>query len=296
MQKNRLFQIIYHLLTHKHTTAEELSEKLEVSVRTIYRDLDALSSANIPIYTETGRNGGIFLMDHFVLEQAVFSEEEQQELLSIMQEYSTTQNNTILEKLSAIFHTKYEDWLDIDLSNWGSKKTIECIFKTLKQAIFQQLCIIITYAGSNGATKQRTIHPYQLCFRSKDWYVHAYCTSAKEMRYFKLKRILEISETNETFTRQVISKEKPMQQRDYPEIILRFSKEVAYRIYDEFDISQITKMEDGSYQVKANMPIDSWFIGYLLSFSTAVEVIQPLSVKEAVKQQVQAIYDQYYRS
>lgn len=55
-------------------------------------------------------------------------------------------------------------------------------------------------------------------------------------------------------------------------------------------------MEDGTYQVKANMPIDSWFIGYLLSFSTAVEVIQPLSVKEAVKQQVQAIYDQYYRS
>lgn len=61
MQESRLFKIVYHLLDKGRATASELAEKFEVSVRTIYRDIDALSGAGIPIYAEAGRNGGIYL-------------------------------------------------------------------------------------------------------------------------------------------------------------------------------------------------------------------------------------------
>ena len=80
MQESRLFKIVYHLLDKGKATAPELAEKFEVSVRTIYRDIDALSGAGIPVYTETGRNGGIYLMNDFVLDKAVLSEEEKQEI------------------------------------------------------------------------------------------------------------------------------------------------------------------------------------------------------------------------
>lgn len=83
MQESRLFKIIYHLLDKGQVTAPELAEKFEVSVRTIYRDIDALSEAGIPVYTETGRNGGIRLMNHFVLERAIFSEEENRRYLRL---------------------------------------------------------------------------------------------------------------------------------------------------------------------------------------------------------------------
>lgn len=73
MQESRLFQILYHLLGKGHATAPELAEKFEVSVRTIYRDINALSGAGIPVYAETGRNGGIHLMDDFVLNRALLS-------------------------------------------------------------------------------------------------------------------------------------------------------------------------------------------------------------------------------
>ena len=63
MQESRLFKIVYHLLDKGRATASELAEKFEVSVRTIYRDIDALSGAGIPIYAEAGRNGGIYLMN-----------------------------------------------------------------------------------------------------------------------------------------------------------------------------------------------------------------------------------------
>jgi site-specific DNA recombinase len=71
MQESRLFKIVYHLLDKGRATAPELAEKFEVSVRTIYRDIDALSGAGIPIYAEAGRNGGIYLMNDFILDKAV---------------------------------------------------------------------------------------------------------------------------------------------------------------------------------------------------------------------------------
>ncbi len=82
MQESRLFKIVYHLLDKGRATAPELADKFEVSVRTIYRDIDALSSAGIPIYAEPGRNGGIFLLQDFVLDRALLSENEKLEVLT----------------------------------------------------------------------------------------------------------------------------------------------------------------------------------------------------------------------
>lgn len=92
MQESRLFKIVYHLLDKGQATASELAEKFEVSVRTIYRDIDVLSGAGIPVYTETGRNGGIYLMRDFVLDKAVLSEEEEREILAALQSVNAAQN------------------------------------------------------------------------------------------------------------------------------------------------------------------------------------------------------------
>ena len=85
MQINRLFEIIYLLLNKKLTTASELAEYFEVSVRTIYRDIDTLSSAGIPIYALQGKGGGISLLDNYVLDKSVLSEREQNEILFALQ-------------------------------------------------------------------------------------------------------------------------------------------------------------------------------------------------------------------
>ena len=114
MQESRLFKIVYHLLDKGQATAPELAEKFEVSVRTIYRDIDALSGAGIPVYAEAGRNGGIHLMSDFVLDKAVLSEEEKQEILTALQSINLTNNigiNQTLQKLSAIFCISSENWL-----------------------------------------------------------------------------------------------------------------------------------------------------------------------------------------
>lgn len=126
MQESRLFKIVYYLLDKGKVTAPELAEKFEVSTRTIYRDIDALSGAGIPIYAETGRNGGIYLMNGFVLDKVVLSEEEKQEILTALQSINTIQsvnNSQTLQKLSAMFNINSENWLEVDFSRWGNKGT-----------------------------------------------------------------------------------------------------------------------------------------------------------------------------
>lgn len=107
MSDSRLFKILYYRLDKGRTTAPVLADQFEVSLRTIYRDVEALSGAGIPIYTESGRNGGICLLHDFVLDKTLLSEPERQEILAAVQTISATgypSEDDMLTKLSALFH------------------------------------------------------------------------------------------------------------------------------------------------------------------------------------------------
>lgn len=178
MQESRLFKIVYYLLDKGQATAPELAEKFEVSVRTIYRDIDALSGAGIPIYAEAGRNGGIHLMSDFVLDKAILSEEEKQEILAALQSINYAQNSSssqTLQKLSAVFHLSSENWLEVDFSRWGNKGTDNEKFELLKSAIIYQKCVKITYANSYGTISERIVQPLKMSYKSVSWYLKAYC-------------------------------------------------------------------------------------------------------------------------
>ena len=81
MKQNRLFGIIYLLLSKNTMTAKELSEYFEVSTRTIYRDIELLSELNIPIYMSKGKNGGIFLLENYKFDKSLLTNEEQNQIL-----------------------------------------------------------------------------------------------------------------------------------------------------------------------------------------------------------------------
>lgn len=120
MQINRLFQIIYHLLENGKSSAPELAQKFEVSVRTIYRDLDTLSAAGIPIYATQGKGGGISLLEDYVLDRSLFSEKEKEQILLALQGIASVEGgnaNELLSKLSALFQIKGTDWIEVDFSD-----------------------------------------------------------------------------------------------------------------------------------------------------------------------------------
>jgi len=294
MQESRLFKIVYHLLDKGQATASELAEKFEVSVRTIYRDIDALSGAGIPIYTETGRNGGIHLMNDFVLDKAVLSEEEREEILTALQSINSAHNisgSQTLQKLSAIFHLNSENWLEVDFSRWGNNGTDNEKFALLKSAVIHRKSIKICYANTYEVISERIVQPHKLVYKGKAWYLQAFCTEKQDWRIFKLNRILNLDILNESFPNRNVVRPMDTSTGEYNQITLRFPKEMAYRVYDEFDKTQIQRLENGDLIVSARMPEDAWLTGFLLSFGTKVDILSPVYLKEIVAEQAKLIYE-----
>ncbi|MCM1047192.1 MAG: YafY family transcriptional regulator [Clostridiales bacterium] len=294
MRESRLFKIVYYLLDKGAATAPELAEKFEVSVRTIYRDIDALSSAGIPIYAESGRNGGIHLMNDFVLDKAVLSKEEKLEILTALQSINTTPNiesNQTLQKLSAIFNLSTESWFEADFSRWGNNGSDNEKFELLKTAVIRRKCVKIRYANSYEVISERIVQPCKLAYKSTAWYLKAFCLKKQDYRIFKLNRILDLEVLNETFPHRDFPLPLDNTQVEYNRITLRFPKEMSYRVYDEFDTDQIQREENGDLVASANMPEDSWLIGFILSFGAQVEILAPAYLKEIVAAQAKLIYE-----
>lgn len=202
MQESRLFKILYYLLDRGHATAPELAERFEVSVRTVYRDIDALSGAGIPVYTETGRNGGIYLMNNYMLDRTVLSDGEKMEILSALQGMGTIGNGNgkaAFEKLSGLFRVQPENWYEMDFSRWGSQTADTEKFETLKTAVISHNRVEILYAGAGQEKMKRTVEPFKLLYKSNAWYLKAWCTEKEALRLFKLNRILEWKLLEESF-------------------------------------------------------------------------------------------------
>ena len=294
MQESRLFKIVYYLLNKGQATAPELAEKFEVSVRTIYRDVDALSEAGIPVYAEAGRNGGIHLMKDFVLNKTVLSKQEKQEILTALQSIHSVQNmgsSETLQKLSALFRLSSQNWLEVDFSRWGSRESDNKKFELLKSAVIHKKCMQIRYASSYEAISERVVHPYKLVYKARAWYLQAFCTVRQDWRTFRCNRILDLQILNESFPHREFPKSAESYEGKADQITLRFPKEMTYRVYDEFDETQIQRQDNGDLIVSARMSADKWLVGFLLSFGTQVDVLSPAHLKNALAQQARLIYE-----
>lgn len=288
MSYSRLFQIVYHLLEHGKTPSHVLAERFEVSVRTIYRDVDALSAAGVPIYTEPGRNGGIALMDHYVLNRAVLSEQEQEQLITALHSLSKflgTGADETLSKLSGLFRTPESEWLQIDLSRWGSQHEGQEVFPTLREAILSHRVITFLYAGSYGHTESRQTLPVKLIFKGQAWYLQAFCLNRQAYRTFKLSRIQNLTVTE----REALPPYPPppidgksWETEQAVKLTLRFSPALAFRVYDEFAPQTVIPLPDGSFQVETSFPPGNWIDGYLLSFGPLIEILEPTWLRRRI--------------
>ena len=297
MQTNRLFQIIYILLNKKTTTARELAEEFNVSTRTIYRDVDVLSLAGIPLYTEKGKGGGISLLPDFVLNKSLLSEGEQTEILSALQglqAVQATEAGEVLQKLSSVFNKNVTPWLDVDFSDWGGYG-VE-VFQGLKTAILEQKVAEFDYYSTYGEKTTRKIEPIQLWFKSKTWYVKGFCLLRQDVRLFRLSRIRNLHVSSKVFEQRNLLEtepDTPCAQRPNSDVTLKLkiAPEMTYRIFDEFEKGE--PQPDGSHIVTVTWPEDEWVYGFIMSFGDFCEVLEPAHVREIVREKLTKMAKMY---
>ena len=289
MRDSRLFRILYYILEKGKVTANELSEKFEVSVRTIYRDIDVISSAGIPIYATQGKGGGIEIADDFVLKKSLLSEKEQEQILVALkglEGINKQYENELLTKLSAFFKIKNTNWIEVDFTNWQKDNEYDELFNDIKSAIINKNIIRFTYFSSNEKETSREVKPIRLLFKGWDWYVYTFCLLRNEFRYFKLSRIRDLKILDENFedSYEDVVLIKKMEYKDTVHVKLKFDRKVAFRVYDE--MGDIKEDEEGNLYAEMELPNDYNLYNYIFSFGESVEVLEPIEIRNNIRDMI----------
>ncbi len=299
MRNERLFQLLYLLLQKGRLDAPFLARELGVSVRTVYRDVDALSASGVPVYATQGKGGGISLLPGYTFDRGLLSEGEQNQILFALQSLRLTdvQSDALVNKLGAMFHKPDANWIEVDFSRWGHSRVDHRRFDELKNAIVGKRVLNIRYCGASGAASWRRVKPFKLVFKDRYWYLQAWCLKADDYRLFKVSRITESKAEEETFA-DAFEDAPPLEfgmpgETKLHKAQLLFSPEAAYRVYDEFDGEMIQKQADGSLLVETEMPEEGWFIDYLLSFGEFLTVLEPREWKTHLAENAQKIADHF---
>lgn len=289
--------MVFLLVRKEHITAREMAEYFGVSKRTILRDIDTLSIAGIPIYTTKGKGGGVQILKEFTLDKTILTKEERERIvngLQVMQATNIPNTDQLLTKISALFKNEnIPSWIDVDFSYFGSSENEKNKFTSIQVSILNKRVIQFDYFTSELQHSRRTVEPLRLLFRYQAWYVFGYCRYRQDYRFFRTSRMKEIFVTEELFDRE-LNKDMVMEpdygQSDNLKLCkLRFSSEIAHRVYDEYDEDHVQIAEDKSFIVTEYYPINEWFIQHLLSFGAYVEVLEPAEVRDLMKERAKAI-------
>ncbi len=293
---------MYLLSEKKCIKASKLAEHFEVSVRTIYRDVETLSMAGIPIYSKKGKYGGIAILDNFVFEKSIVSEDEQIQILAAIQSIQEVEKGTIndlLVKLSGLFQIKNPNWISIDFSDWSNEH--QELFQRIKFAIVKTRILKFDYYGRIGDISTRKVEPIQLWFKGYAWYLRGYCQEKHAIRVFKLSRMKRVECLDESFEKKELNiedKEEVDKYIDSPQnkisFFMKIDKCMAYQVFDYFEEHEIKSNEDGTFTVSLNYPKDEWLYGMIMSFGNHAKVISPESLKSEVANRFKEAYENYF--
>ncbi len=294
MKIDRLLSITTILLNRGTVTARELAERFGVSLRTIYRDIDALSEAGIPVYTSQGVSGGISILEDYTLGRLPVSDQEKDGILLALQALTATrfpEADRALEKLSALFRNAHTDWVSVNFSAYGISAKEREKFETIRKCILEARLLSFDYTSGKGEVSQRTVEPVKLWFWGEAWYVWAFCRTKDAYRTFKVSRMKNPKTGQEQFLprRDVSFEEYVATLSDTrPQVWLKMKifPRARYRCYDLFDFGQIKPNEDGTLQVEACLPESEWLYGMLLSFGCDLEVLEPRHIREILAERM----------
>lgn len=304
---DKLFQMYMELLTHKKLTAGYLAKKLEISTRTVYRYIDALSLSNIPIRADKGTNGGIMLCEESKLYANTLTKQEFNTLLTALDNLENTggkldtvdrikQKITSLEKLSESDSFSLTNrHIVVENSYHANSKKIESKIRSLDRAIDKSLVVRIKYHDRNGSVTEREIEPYSFVVKDGEWYIYAWCLLRGEQRLFKLTRITHIVTSEKIFEKRNVSKDWKLFYDIYADtvdIVIKVNKNCRYDIEEWLGIEAFSQNRNKDIAT-ASVKADKALYSKLLSFGNGIEVLSPEFIRDKLKETVVMLNEKY---
>ena len=308
MKVDRLVSIIMILLDKKRIGAQELADMFEVSLRTIYRDIDAISMAGIPVRGVSGAGGGFEIMQEYKLDKKVFSTDDLSALLMGLSSLSgMIRGDELVHALAKVksfipadrakdIELK-ADQIHIDTSPWMGNKNIQSNLGQIKTALDESRLLTFEYSDRHGDRTVRTVEPYQLVLKSNHLYLQGYCHKRSDYRLFKLSRMSNLQIREEIFTPREY--QKPI--LDFAETLetmqtkikIRIHRSVVDRMLDFCSCEDISPDGDEYYTVSFPFIENDYYYDLLLGFGAQCECLEPLHIRAEMKRKIQMIADLY---
>lgn len=317
MRLHRLVAILLLLESRGRIKARELAEALETSVRSIYRDVDTLGEAGVPIISTSGPGGGLALMPGYTLDLKTIHNDDIIQLyltgLGIrsgggsesgqrLQAALLKLEKTLPESYQPDLHkAKSRFWFD-DTPWWSEKKPLPCL-ETIRAGIWKSLKLKLHYRKPGRESAVRTVRPYGLVVKQGDWYLAAYCETAQDLRIFRCERVEQAELEEEEFEippdfrLETFWKEKEggfkQHRRDeerYP-VVLRMD-DPALLLKADLDILDINR-QDGETWVTVNMYGYEVACRDLLPWIGVAEVMEPGEIRTYVREKLEEMHSRY---
>ncbi len=308
MKFGRLVAIVMLLLQRKKINGKELAEMFEVSLRTIYRDIEAINAAGIPIVTTSGIGGGIGIVEQYKIEKGIFTADD---ISSMLMGIEIVQGALSGKKIASA-HAKLKSFVteeladDIaikknqmmfDLSSWLGNKDSNEVLNTVKSEMEQKHTLSFSYIGHRGKEKLHGIEPHRLVFKDSEWYLQGYSTVKHDFRLFKLRRMYSIQSEAYTFDHRVL----PHPFSDFTD---RMSKKTVKtkllidssaidRMLDYCTMDDLADVGDGKFTVDFNFIEDDYGYGILMSFGNKLTCIEPDYIRVELQKRLKDTLEQY---
>ncbi|MBB6214501.1 putative DNA-binding transcriptional regulator YafY [Anaerosolibacter carboniphilus] len=308
MKIDRLISIIMVLLERKKISATKLAEMFEVTPRTIYRDIETISLAGIPIVTYPGANGGIGIMEEYKLDKKLFTTSDITTLLIGLGSISSTLSseeivNTLAKVKGLIPAEQFRDielkssQITIDLTPWAGNKNLQPNLEQIKRALNESKCLSFKYSDRSGKKSSRKVEPYKLVLKETNWYLQGYCISKKDFRTFKLSRISALEIMEEMFIPREFHA-KPLGEVDWIKnrsitIKLLVDESLRERMVEHCGEENIEPDENNKLIVHFPFVEDELGYNLLLSFGDKCECLEPENIRMEVIQRIKKILEVY---
>jgi predicted DNA-binding transcriptional regulator YafY len=307
MKIDRLLSIVILLLNRDRVSAVRLAEMFEVSVRTIYRDIDSINLAGIPIISYPGNRGGFGIAENYRLDSSVLSLKDMGTILSALKGIQNAMDDKdldgVIEKIASLVPgrgtdagTPHEDLFVVDVIPWGYRDRQKKVLKTIHSAVYQHRQLEFDYKNSKGETNRRTVEPMTIVFKGYAWYLFAYCRLRHDFRVFRLSRLKNVALPGKGFIRKQADYRaymEPVQVAPNIDLHLRFHSSSQYIVEEYFTDSQIINIKNDRIDVHCSFPKDEWVYSFLLGFGDQVEVIGPDEVRNTLEKKLNKIQSLY---
>lgn len=305
MKIDRLIAMILILLEREVVSASALARRLEVSRRTIYRDIDTLTMAGLPVFTTHGKAGGVGLMKAYKVDKKLLTPGDISLLTagldSYRQLYGRREFAHVLEKLRSIARdggqSRPESKFAVDLSPSPGNQSLRGHLSVIETAINEGRFLAFGYIDKDGRTTSRTTEPYRVVFKESSWYLQAYCVERADYRIFKLARMNGPRALPETFAPRDFT---PLamdggewMERERVEVTVRLALSAKDKVIERYGEGNIVSEEEGI--CVARFPIANNEAGYdtLLRFGDKCELVGPANVRAAFRDYVRKILAKY---